>query len=128
MGASSTDGPLGGDQGQQQKSELGPQDGQIQRQRRPRQSFLPPEMMEILVPSLKAGIGAGKSFTKWTICSLLLPSLTLRVGAGGLFVGCVGGIAAGQPVGLFAVASGFQWFTLGSSYYGQFHLGHERYA
>ncbi|KAJ9136723.1 hypothetical protein NKR23_g9590 [Pleurostoma richardsiae] len=57
---------------------------------------LPPELMEILYPSLQIGAGAG----------------TL-----GLFVGAAAGIARSAPPVLFALASGAQWFALGSSYY-----------
>lgn len=52
--------------------------------------------MEIVAPSLKVGAGAA---------------------AGGLFIGYAGGIVAGQPAGLFALASSLQCFTLGTSFY-----------
>lgn len=56
---------------------------------------LPPEIMDILYPSLKVGAAAGGV---------------------GLFVGAVGGIMRNTTPVLFSLFSGFQWFTLGSSY------------
>ncbi|KAK1827218.1 hypothetical protein QBC39DRAFT_362273 [Podospora conica] len=62
-----------------------------------KRSFLPPEMMAILKPSVQVGAG---------------------VGAAGLFAGAVHGIAkSGSPV-LFSLVTGAQWFVLGSSYTG----------
>lgn len=62
---------------------------------RPRH-FLPPELMEIIVPSLKVGAATG------TV---------------GLFTGAVAGIVRSAPTLLFSIASGGQLFVLGSSYY-----------
>ncbi|EFX02305.1 hypothetical protein CMQ_2354 [Grosmannia clavigera kw1407] len=56
---------------------------------------LSPEVLEILVPSLQAGLGAG------TV---------------GLFVGAASGIARSAAPVLFSVVTGAQWFVLGSSY------------
>lgn len=56
----STDKLLVGDRGQQQGSEAIQQDVQARSQRRPQQSFLPPELMDIVAPSLKVGAGAGE--------------------------------------------------------------------
>ncbi|KAL1862967.1 hypothetical protein VTK73DRAFT_6578 [Phialemonium thermophilum] len=59
-------------------------------------SLLPPEFMEILAPSFQVGLGTG-----------LL----------GVFTGAVSGIVRSPTPVLFSLASGVQWFTLGSSYY-----------
>ncbi|KAL2164329.1 hypothetical protein VTH06DRAFT_3545 [Thermothelomyces fergusii] len=56
----------------------------------------PPELMEILVPSLKVGVAAG---------------------ACGIFTGAAAGIIRSAPPVFFAIAAGGQWFTLGTSYY-----------
>jgi hypothetical protein len=56
----STDKPLVGDRGQQQVPATIQQDVQTRSQRRPQQSFLPPELMDIVAPSLKVGAGAGE--------------------------------------------------------------------
>ncbi|KAK3692191.1 hypothetical protein B0T22DRAFT_446651 [Podospora appendiculata] len=58
--------------------------------------FLPPEILDIAVPSLKVGAG---------------------VGALGLFAGAAFGIARSPTPVLYSLASGGQWFALGSSYY-----------
>ncbi|KAK3997699.1 hypothetical protein QBC44DRAFT_71263 [Cladorrhinum sp. PSN332] len=59
-------------------------------------SFLPPEIMAIVVPSLKVGASAG---------------------ACGLFAGATAGILRGAPPFFFSIFAGGQWFALGSSYY-----------
>ncbi|KAK4167571.1 hypothetical protein QBC43DRAFT_310991 [Cladorrhinum sp. PSN259] len=59
-------------------------------------SFLPPEIMAIVVPSLKVGASAG---------------------ACGLFAGAAAGIIRSAPPVFFAAVAGGQWFTLGSSYW-----------
>lgn len=69
-----------------------PQSPGEQRQR----NVLPPEIMEILVPSTQIGAITGSI---------------------GLFAGAVGGIVRSPNPILFATASGIQWFALGSSYY-----------
>ncbi|KAL2753284.1 hypothetical protein ACRALDRAFT_1083053 [Sodiomyces alcalophilus JCM 7366] len=72
-----------------------PQDQQP-RQRRPRRGLLPPELIEVVVPSLKVG-----AFT----------------GATGVFFGVTAGIIRDASPALFGIASGFQCFTLGSTYW-----------
>ncbi|KAK1751614.1 hypothetical protein QBC47DRAFT_390554 [Echria macrotheca] len=64
--------------------------------RRPRRDVLPPEIVEIMVPSLKVGAAAG-----------LL----------GAFTGAAAGIIRSAPPVLFSLAMGGQWFALSSSYY-----------
>ncbi|AEO57867.1 hypothetical protein MYCTH_2304576 [Thermothelomyces thermophilus ATCC 42464] len=67
------------------------------RKTRPRQEQSPPpELMEILVPSLKVGAAAG---------------------ACGVFTGAAAGILRSAPTVFFAIVAGGQWFTLGTSYY-----------
>ncbi|KAL2262127.1 hypothetical protein VTK26DRAFT_2394 [Humicola hyalothermophila] len=67
------------------------------RRRTPQQKpLLPPEVMEILVPSLKVGGVAG---------------------ACGLFTGAAAGIIRSAPPVFFSVIAGGQWFTLGFGYY-----------
>ncbi|KAK1768570.1 hypothetical protein QBC33DRAFT_535419 [Phialemonium atrogriseum] len=66
------------------------------RERQQQRHVLPPELIEILAPSLKFGVATG----------------TL-----GLFTGAVAGIVRTSTPVLFSVASGAQWFSLGSSYY-----------
>lgn len=58
--------------------------------------ILPPELLEVLVPSLKVGASTG---------------------AIGVFGGVAAGIVRDAPPALFAVASGLQCFTLGSTYW-----------
>ncbi|KAK4044699.1 hypothetical protein C8A01DRAFT_11918 [Parachaetomium inaequale] len=70
--------------------------GPVERTRpRQNQSF-PPDLMEILVPSLKVGAAAG---------------------ACGVFTGAAAGIIRSAPTLFFSVIAGGQWFTLGTSYY-----------
>ncbi|KAH6849870.1 hypothetical protein B0I37DRAFT_413312 [Chaetomium sp. MPI-CAGE-AT-0009] len=64
---------------------------------RPRQSqSVSPELVDILVPSLKVGAVAG---------------------ACGIFTGAAAGIIRSAPPVFFSVIAGGQWFTLGTSYY-----------
>ncbi|KAK3302284.1 uncharacterized protein B0T15DRAFT_299655 [Chaetomium strumarium] len=72
---------------------------------RQRQS-LPPEFMEIAVPSLQIGAVAG---------------------ACGLFTGAAAGIIRSAPPILFSVVAGGQWFTLASSYYAARQVGLKYY-
>ncbi|KAK4195576.1 hypothetical protein QBC40DRAFT_269179 [Triangularia verruculosa] len=58
--------------------------------------FLPPEVMDIVVPSLRVGGSAG---------------------ACGLFMGGAAGIIRGAPPVWFSLVAGGQWFTLGTSYW-----------
>ncbi|KAK0736893.1 hypothetical protein B0T21DRAFT_363975 [Apiosordaria backusii] len=58
--------------------------------------FLPPEVMDIVVASLKVGGSAG---------------------ACGLFIGGAAGILRGAPPVFFSLVAGGQWFALGSSYW-----------
>ncbi|KAK4123564.1 hypothetical protein N657DRAFT_645147 [Parathielavia appendiculata] len=67
----------------------------MQRTVRQQKQSLPPELMEILVPSLKVGAAAG---------------------ACGLFAGAVAGIVRSAPTVFFSVIAGGQWFTLATSY------------
>ncbi|SPO02955.1 uncharacterized protein DNG_05636 [Cephalotrichum gorgonifer] len=71
-----------------------PEDG-LPRRPRPR-GLLPPVLVELLVPSLKVGAMSG--------------------GAGAI-TGVAAGIIRDVPPALFAIASGIQWFTLGSSFW-----------
>ncbi|KAL2017875.1 hypothetical protein VTK56DRAFT_1579 [Thermocarpiscus australiensis] len=75
-----------------------PPQGPQPRERKPSQQrqSLPPELMEIVVPSLKVGAVAG---------------------ACGLFTGAAAGIIRSAPTFFFSVITGGQWFTLASSYY-----------
>ena len=84
--------------------------------RRPR-GLLPPALVDLLVPALKVGTVAGKrvSINKTTALCLDISNNV----AGG--TGAISGLAAGivrdvHPV-LFGIASGVQWFTLGSSFW-----------
>ncbi|GAB1320368.1 hypothetical protein MFIFM68171_10578 [Madurella fahalii] len=61
------------------------------------QQPLPPELIEIVIPSLKVGAVAG---------------------ACGLFAGAAAGIVRSAPTVFFSVITGGQWFTLATSYYG----------
>jgi len=63
----------------------------------PRRNSLPPEILQILWPTLQVGVLSGMS---------------------GLFVGGVGGVLRSNTPTLFALLSGAQWFTLGSTFYG----------
>ncbi|KAK3900380.1 hypothetical protein C8A05DRAFT_35992 [Staphylotrichum tortipilum] len=59
------------------------------------QPTVSPELMDILVPSLRVGVAAGTC---------------------GIFSGMTFGIIRSAPLGLFAIVSGGQWFTMGSTY------------
>ncbi|KAK4456232.1 hypothetical protein QBC34DRAFT_13127 [Podospora aff. communis PSN243] len=61
-----------------------------------KRSLLPPELMEIVAPSLKVG---------------------LTVGTLGLFTGAAAGIIRSAPPALFSIVMGGQMFALSSSYY-----------
>jgi len=50
--------------------------------------------------------------------SLLLASLTSIVGAAGFVTGSVAGVIRNSPPLLFGLGSGFQWFGLGTTYWG----------
>ncbi|KAL2135447.1 hypothetical protein VTI74DRAFT_8433 [Chaetomium olivicolor] len=73
-------------------------------ERRPskQKQSLPPEVMEILAPSLKVGAVAGTC---------------------GLFAGAAAGIVRSAPTLFFSIISGGQWFTLGTSYYAARQVG-----
>ncbi|KAK3368159.1 hypothetical protein B0H63DRAFT_487867 [Podospora didyma] len=62
-----------------------------------RRPILPPELMAVLVPSLKVGA---------------------TVGGLGVFAGAALGIARSAPPALYGLATGGQWFVLSSSFYG----------
>ena len=51
---------------------------------------------------------------------LIYDRLTLSLGASGLFVGGVSGLFRSSAPGLFALASGIQWFALGTTFWGMF--------
>nr|XP_036583585.1 uncharacterized protein CTRU02_06224 [Colletotrichum truncatum]KAF6792728.1 hypothetical protein CTRU02_06224 [Colletotrichum truncatum] len=64
--------------------------------RRQRRGLLPPELVNLLGPSLKVGAVTGTA---------------------GLFSGIAAGIIRDSTPALFAIASGVQWFALGSTYW-----------
>ncbi|KAF4917631.1 hypothetical protein CGCVW01_v009668 [Colletotrichum viniferum] len=66
------------------------------RRQRQRRGLLPPELVDLMGPPLKVG------------------ALT---GSIGLFSGIAAGIIRDSTPALFAIASGIQWFALGSSYW-----------
>ncbi|KAM0273951.1 hypothetical protein ACHAQH_008094 [Verticillium albo-atrum] len=61
-----------------------------------RRGIMPPELIDTIVPSLKVG------------------GVT---GAAGVFTGITAGIIRDASPALFGIASGIQWFTLGSTYW-----------
>jgi hypothetical protein len=52
--------------------------------------------------------------------------ISLMAGMSGLLFGGVAGILKSSTPTLFAIASGIQWFTLGSTYWGQYIMIHAR--
>ncbi|TDZ38149.1 hypothetical protein CTRI78_v010922 [Colletotrichum trifolii] len=64
--------------------------------KRQRRGLLPPELVDLLAPSLKVGLTSGTF---------------------GVVSGITSGIIRDTTPALFAVASGIQWFALGSSYW-----------
>lgn len=83
---------------------------------------LSPEVLEILVPSLQAGLGAGE--LKIFLATRLLPPphhADPRItGTVGLVVGAASGIVRSAAPVLFSAVTGAQWFVLGSSYSGEY--------
>ncbi|EAQ91132.1 hypothetical protein CHGG_03067 [Chaetomium globosum CBS 148.51] len=76
-----------------------PEESRVVERSKPRQNqSLSPELMDILVPSLKVG--------------------AVAVGACGIFTGAAAGIIRSAPTVFFSVIAGGQWFTLGTTYYG----------
>ncbi|KAF6832212.1 hypothetical protein CPLU01_06311 [Colletotrichum plurivorum] len=71
-------------------------DDSVDRPRRQRRGLLPPGLVELIGPPLKVG------------------ALT---GSVGLFTGVAAGIVRDSTPALFGLASGIQWFALGSSYW-----------
>jgi hypothetical protein len=80
-----------------------------------------PELMNILVPSFKVGMATGMVPIHLLVC--FFPSFRHRsdtfLGTCGVFTGATFGILRSAPIGLFALVSGGQWFTLGSVYTGE---------
>ncbi|KAK1979703.1 hypothetical protein LZ30DRAFT_725373 [Colletotrichum cereale] len=70
--------------------------GAMDQQGRPRRGLLPPGLVDLMGPPLKVGALTG------TI---------------GMFSGIAAGIVRDSTPALFALASGIQWFALGSSYW-----------
>ncbi|KAK2035067.1 hypothetical protein LX32DRAFT_688739 [Colletotrichum zoysiae] len=70
--------------------------GAVEQQARPRRGLLPPGLVDLMGPPLKVGALTG------TI---------------GMFSGIAAGIVRDTTPALFALASGIQWFALGSSYW-----------
>jgi hypothetical protein len=82
-----------------------------------KRALLPPELMEIVTPSLKVGVTVGKTAAVCTSTmksQKLIPSGTL-----GLFTGAAAGILRSAPPALFSIVMGGQMFALSSSYYGE---------
>ena len=77
--------------------------------------------MNILVPSFKVGVATGMVPTHLPVC--FSPSSRhhsdTSLGTCGVFTGATFGILRSAPIGLFALVSGGQWFTLGSVYTGE---------
>ncbi|GKT46825.1 uncharacterized protein ColSpa_07006 [Colletotrichum spaethianum] len=71
-------------------------DGTAEQQGRPRRGLFPPGLVDLMGPPLKVGALTG------TI---------------GMFSGIAAGIVRDSTPALFALASGIQWFALGSSYW-----------
>ncbi|EFQ25125.1 uncharacterized protein GLRG_00269 [Colletotrichum graminicola M1.001] len=74
----------------------GMRNGAMEQQTRPRRGVLPPGLVDLMGPPLKVGALTG------TI---------------GMFSGIAVGIIRDTTPALFALASGIQWFALGSSYW-----------
>lgn len=72
----------------------GERDREKQSQRR--QNDFPPEILELIIPALKVGSVTGVS---------------------GIFVGSFVGVIRSSTPRLFALASGIQWFTLGTAFW-----------
>lgn len=94
---------------------------------------LPPELLSILGSSLKVGGVTGvlpyisETFTMSARTSKGVVSaqqtftdVGLSEGICGIFVGAIGGVLRSATPKLFAVASGIQWFALGSTFWGMF--------
>ncbi|KAM0501248.1 hypothetical protein ACHAPB_005136 [Verticillium nonalfalfae] len=71
-------------------------DSTSQTRAKARRGLLPPELIDVVVPSIKVG------------------GLT---GAAGVFTGITAGIIRDASPALFGIASGIQWFTLGSTFW-----------
>ncbi|KAG7121147.1 hypothetical protein HYQ44_004027 [Verticillium longisporum] len=71
-------------------------DSTSQARAKARRGLLPPELIDVVVPSIKVG------------------GLT---GAAGVFTGITAGIIRDASPALFGIASGIQWFTLGSTFW-----------
>ncbi|KAH6636392.1 hypothetical protein F5144DRAFT_177689 [Chaetomium tenue] len=75
-----------------------PEESKVVERLKPRQNqSLSPELMDILVPSLKVG--------------------AVAVGACGIFTGAAAGIIRSAPTVFFSAIAGGQWFTLSTTYY-----------
>ncbi len=86
-------------------------------------------MNNIILPALKVGVATGMTLVHLPPWILLLPPLSQRPsdtspGTCGVFSGATFGILRSSPIGLFALVSGGQWFTLGSTYMGELSVVH----
>lgn len=85
--------------------------------KQPRRGLFPPEVIEVVSPSL--GIGAIAGERLFHDQPGYVQFLT-HSGTFGFATGVAGGIARDATPALFGLSAGIQWFTLGTSYWRRF--------
>lgn len=83
-----------------------------------RQTFLPPEFVELVAPPLKVGFYSGTKLRPWREKSKQSTTLILFIiGIVGVLAGVGGAIARDTSPVVSGFLSGTQWFMLGSTFW-----------